>query len=97
MISIQDNPAVKITELVGKTMPLVFRGETTMLEHLRTSGLLDEYYANGIGTQKSTAWLGGMVRQLTDRNPRLKILEVGAGTGKFLSTPHGWSCVFSHS
>ncbi|KAH6876757.1 polyketide synthase [Thelonectria olida] len=78
---IENNAAIKIATLVGETMPRVFKGETTMLEHLRTSGLLDEYYANGIGTLESTAWLGGAVRQLTDRSPRLKILEVGAGTG----------------
>ncbi|KAI6777519.1 putative polyketide synthase, partial [Emericellopsis cladophorae] len=44
---IENNAAVKIATLVGETMPRVFRGETTMLEHLCTSGLLDEYYANG--------------------------------------------------
>ncbi|KAI6777526.1 putative polyketide synthase, partial [Emericellopsis cladophorae] len=78
---IENNAAVKIATLVGETMPRVFKGETTMLEHLRTSGLLDEYYANGVGTLESTAWLGGAVRQLTDRCPHLKIMEVGAGTG----------------
>ena len=48
-----------------------------MLEHFRTSGLLDEYYATGFGTQQSGMWLSGMVKQLTDRHPHLRLLEIG--------------------
>lgn len=78
---ISDNPVVKIMRLVGETMPLVFRGETTMLEHLRTSGLLDEYYAHGFGTMQSSMWLSNIMKQITDRRPHLRLLEIGAGTG----------------
>ncbi|KAJ0117744.1 lovastatin nonaketide synthase [Diaporthe amygdali] len=76
-----ENPVVKIMLLVGNTMPKVFRGETTMLEHFRTSGLLDEYYAKGFGTAQSTMWLSNVVKQITDRRPHLNLLEIGAGTG----------------
>ncbi|KAI1129024.1 hypothetical protein F5Y10DRAFT_276998 [Nemania abortiva] len=76
-----DNSDVKIMLLVGKIMPRVFKGETTMLEHFRTSGLLDEYYSNGFGTKQTTIWVGSMIKQLTDRNPHLNLLEIGAGTG----------------
>ena len=48
-----------------------------MLEHFRTSGLLDEYYANGFGTMQSTLWLGSVVKQITDRHPHLRLLEIG--------------------
>ncbi|KAK2776557.1 lovastatin nonaketide synthase [Colletotrichum kahawae] len=78
---VADNSVVKIMRLVGETMPKVFRGETTMLEHFRTSGLLDEYYAHGFGTMQSSMWLSGIVKQLTDRRPHLNLLEIGAGTG----------------
>lgn len=63
--------------LVGNNMPKVFRGETTMLEHFRTSGLLDEYYAKGFGTAQSTMWLSNIVKQITDRRPHLNLLEIG--------------------
>ncbi|KAI1456609.1 polyketide synthase [Annulohypoxylon moriforme] len=76
-----DNADVKIMLLVGETMPRVFAQETTMIEHMRTSGLLDEYYADGFGTKQSVAWLGNTVKQITDRHPHLNILEIGAGTG----------------
>lgn len=72
-----DNSDVRIMLLVGLTMPHVFKGETTMLENFRTSGLLDEYYSNGFGTKQSTMWVGSIVKQLTDRNPHLNIVEVG--------------------
>ncbi|KZM21157.1 transferase [Ascochyta rabiei] len=77
----QDNSDVKIMLLVGAIMPRVFKGETTMLEHFRTSGLLDEYYSNGFGTKQSTLWVASVLKQLTNRNPHLNMLEIGAGTG----------------
>jgi SAM-dependent methyltransferase len=76
-----DNADVKIMLLVGGTMPRVFKHETTMIEHMRTSGLLDEYYVHGFGTMQSSQWLGNAVKEITDRHPHLHILEVGAGTG----------------
>ena len=78
---VSENADVRIMLLVGKTMPRVFRSETTMLEHFRESGLLDEYYAHGFGTMQSTMWLGQIVKQLTDQHPHLNLLEIGAGTG----------------
>ncbi|XXH02069.1 protein transport protein bet1 [Hypoxylon texense] len=72
---------VKIMLLVGNVMPRVFRGETTMLEHFRTSGLLDEYYSSGFGTKQTTIWVGNIIKQLTNYNPHLSLLEIGAGTG----------------
>ncbi|KAK1908812.1 hypothetical protein P3342_009663 [Pyrenophora teres f. teres] len=81
-----ENSDVKIMLLVGATMPRVFKGETTMLEHFRTSGLLDEYYSNGFGTKQSTLWVASVLKQLTDRNPHLSMLEIGAGTGSATKT-----------
>ncbi|RYP37144.1 hypothetical protein DL768_010897 [Monosporascus sp. mg162] len=78
---VANNADVRIMLLVGETMPRVFRGETDMLEHFRTSGLLDEYYAHGFGTMQSAQWLANSVKQITDRHPHLRLLEIGAGTG----------------
>ncbi|KAL2173167.1 polyketide synthase [Thermothelomyces heterothallicus CBS 202.75] len=76
-----NNSDVRIMLLVGEVMPRVFKGETTMLEHFRESGLLDEYYAHGFGTMQSAQWLGSVVKQISDRHPHLNLLEIGAGTG----------------
>lgn len=48
-----------------------------MLEHFRSSGLLDEYYAHGFGTMQSSLWLSQAVKQITDRHPHLSLLEIG--------------------
>ena len=78
---VADNSDVRIMLLVGHTMPKVFKGETTMLEHFRESGLLDLYYAQGFGTMQSTLWLSQAVKQITNCQPHLSLLEIGAGTG----------------
>ena len=74
---IADTADVRIMLLVGKIMPQVFKGEANMLEHFRMSGLLDEYYAHGFGTGQTAQWLGNIVKQITDRNPHLNLLEIG--------------------
>ncbi|KAI6350418.1 protein transport protein bet1 [Pyricularia grisea] len=76
-----DNSDVRIMLLVGSVMPRVFKGETNMLQHFRESGLLDEYYSHGFGTRQCTMWVGAVLEQITNANPHLSILEVGAGTG----------------
>ncbi|KAI3390411.1 hypothetical protein diail_9735 [Diaporthe ilicicola] len=77
----QGRADMRLAILIGETMPRVFRRETTMIEHMRTSGLLDEYYSSGFGMRQSSAWLSQSLKQITDRHPHLNILEVGAGTG----------------
>ncbi|KAI1172506.1 putative polyketide synthase [Nemania sp. FL0916] len=75
---------VEIMHLIGPQMPRVFRGETTMLEKLRGSesnGVLDRYYANGIGLVESAKWVSLAINQIADRYPNMNIMEIGAGTG----------------
>lgn len=70
-------PDVRVMELVGETMPRVFRGETTMLEQFRETGVLEKYYADGFTTAPSGRWQANMVARIADRNPRLNFLEIG--------------------
>lgn len=74
-------PDVKIMHAIGTQMPRVLRGETTILEHLRPGGLLDDYYVHGLGLPHTSKWLARTARQITHRYPRMRILEIGAGTG----------------
>ncbi|KAG5745013.1 hypothetical protein H9Q70_012287 [Fusarium xylarioides] len=78
---LSNNPDVQLMFIVGENMPQVFAGKTTALEHLRSSGLLDQYYADGFGMFQSCRWLGQVVKQITDRHPHIDIVEIGAGTG----------------
>ncbi|KAI1392107.1 putative polyketide synthase [Hypoxylon trugodes] len=79
--TIKEMPDARVIHLVGQTMPRVFRGETTMLEALRQTGVLDEYYLNSFANAPSGHWQANIISQIANRNPHLNMLEVGAGTG----------------
>lgn len=76
-----NSPDLKIMHVVGREMPRVIHGETTILEHLLPNNLLDDYYSNALGFPQFTVWLSRMAAQLSHRYPRMNILEIGAGTG----------------
>ncbi|KAK0664508.1 hypothetical protein QBC41DRAFT_380647 [Cercophora samala] len=72
---------IKLGVSVGRALPAVIRGETTMLEHMRPDNMLDDFYAQSLGLPASNRWLGRMVKQLAHRYPRMNFIEIGAGTG----------------
>lgn len=67
--------------LVGQQMPRVMQGKTQMIEEMRVSNILDNYYTGAFGSREAGLWIGRTVAQLSNRYPHLNILEVGAGTG----------------
>ncbi|KAL4914772.1 hypothetical protein BDW62DRAFT_219851 [Aspergillus aurantiobrunneus] len=71
----------RMMHLVGQQMPRVLRGETNMLEEMRVSNILDNYYKGAFGSREAGLWIGKIISQLAERYPHLNILEVGAGTG----------------
>ncbi|PYI00038.1 beta-ketoacyl synthase domain-containing protein [Aspergillus ellipticus CBS 707.79] len=74
-------PDVRIMHIIGQQMPEVIRGQTTILEHLVPTGLLDDYYVDALGFPQFSLWLARTVGQVTQRYPSMDILEIGAGTG----------------
>lgn len=78
-------PDVGVMQLVGETMPKVFRGETTMLEAFRETGVLDDYYVHSFSSAPSGKWQTRVVEQIAMRHPQLNILEIG----KFISASLG--------
>lgn len=76
-----DYPEIKAMHVVGEQMPRAIRGETSILEHLMTDGLLGDYYAKAKSVTLGTEMLAETVVQIARRYPRGRILEVGAGTG----------------
>lgn len=80
-------PDVEIMHLVGKHMPRVFAGETTMLEAFHAGGndVLDRYYAEGIGLRELAHWVGRAVKQIVDRHPRMNMLEIGGFPATYCS------------
>ncbi|KUJ09893.1 ketoacyl-synt-domain-containing protein [Mollisia scopiformis] len=76
-----DNNDMNILHAMGKNLVSVVRGITQPLKVLMQDSLLDRLYVEGIGFKHGNADLGTLVKQLTHRQPRMRMVEVGAGTG----------------
>ncbi|KAL9095162.1 MAG: hypothetical protein Q9165_002418 [Trypethelium subeluteriae] len=72
---------IKLAKRVGEALPAVVRREMSMLEQMRSDGILDDFYQNGLGFSTYNTYLARTVKQITHRFPRLNLLEIGAGTG----------------
>ncbi|KAL6232485.1 hypothetical protein BDW75DRAFT_242951 [Aspergillus navahoensis] len=76
-----DNVDLQLISAVGDHLADVVRGKTTMLEHMVVNNTLDRFYKYGLGFQRANGALSRVARQIAHRYPRMKILEIGAGTG----------------
>ncbi|KAK3292394.1 uncharacterized protein B0H64DRAFT_406548 [Chaetomium fimeti] len=72
-----------LTRAVGEhlVVPSVLSGETSILEHMTKDNYLDRYYIHAIGFEILNHLVSGVMRQLCVKHPRMRILEIGAGTG----------------
>ncbi|KAL6237467.1 hypothetical protein BDW75DRAFT_238255 [Aspergillus navahoensis] len=71
----------EIANVVGTTLRRFFRGEASILEEVRKNDVLTRFYRHDLETEMMNERLGHVVGQLVFRYPRMKILEIGAGTG----------------
>ncbi|PFH59668.1 hypothetical protein XA68_12046 [Ophiocordyceps unilateralis] len=70
-----------LLQAVGENLAAVVRKETTMLEHMVKNDVLNRFYKSGLGFQKANGYLSRIAKQISHCQPRMKILEIGAGTG----------------
>ena len=68
---------------LGPQLPNILSGSKSTLQVLQESDMLETLYTKGLGVQETNAHLGRI------QYPRLRVLEVGAGTG-------GSTCVALH-
>lgn len=66
---------------VGENLLFFLRNEITMLEVLRKDDMLGRFYRGAVETNLMNTRLGSLVEQIAFRYPRMKILEIGGGTG----------------
>ncbi|RKU46330.1 Type I Iterative Polyketide synthase (PKS) [Coniochaeta pulveracea] len=66
---------------LGPHFVAMLRGEAAPLELMMQDKLLYRYYAEGLKWDRSTHQMAELLRHLVHKNPRARILEVGAGTG----------------
>ncbi|KAH6855609.1 hypothetical protein B0I37DRAFT_442419 [Chaetomium sp. MPI-CAGE-AT-0009] len=72
---------VRLMRSVGEHLAEAVRGQTVILQHMLKDGMLNQYYVESLGLRPYTAFLSEVIGQLTHVNPRMRILEIGAGTG----------------
>ena len=72
---------LELMQAVGENLPNVVRGKTTMLEHMLPNGLLDRLYKEGLGMATSNKYVSRAMSKIAHKHPRMKVLEIGAGTG----------------
>ncbi|UKZ48067.1 putative Hybrid PKS-NRPS biosynthetic cluster [Trichoderma virens] len=72
---------LQLITAVGENLAEVVRGQTTMLEHMIKDDVLNRFYKFGLGFQRANGFMGRIAKQVAHRYPRMKILEIGAGTG----------------
>ncbi|KAI8628964.1 hybrid PKS-NRPS PsoA [Xylariaceae sp. FL1651] len=72
---------LQLIHQLGPNLLNIVRGLSSPLQLLRENNLLNRMYAEGLGAPQANLYLGQLAGQLSHRYPKLRILEVGAGTG----------------
>lgn len=66
---------------LGPQLNAILRKTVTPLELLMEDKLLYKYYQQALKFDRATIQISKIVKHLSNKNPRLRILEIGAGTG----------------
>ncbi|KAK3936681.1 lovastatin diketide synthase LovF [Diplogelasinospora grovesii] len=66
---------------LGPHIASVLRGELTALELMMEDNLLQRYYLDGLKWGRANEKLSELVKHYVHKNPRAKMIEIGAGTG----------------
>ncbi|OBR04783.1 Beta-ketoacyl synthase domain-containing protein [Colletotrichum higginsianum IMI 349063] len=65
----------------GEHLPQILRGEIPPLQILMRDNFLHNFYKDGLGTQQHYAQMAYYVEMMAHKNPNMRILEIGGGTG----------------
>lgn len=68
---------VKLLSAVGDNIPAAVRGQTTILEHMLSDNMLDDFYKKGLGFARYNSFLASMMKQVAHRYPHARIFEIG--------------------
>lgn len=72
---------IRLVEAAGENLITEVRRGGSMLEHMMKDGLLDRLYEESAGLDVANVWFGRIIAQISHRHPRIRLLEIGAGTG----------------
>ncbi|KAI1279073.1 hybrid PKS-NRPS PsoA [Xylaria sp. FL0933] len=66
---------------LGMRLPSILRGSQSPLEVLKTDGMLERLYIEGFGVPEVNNHFTELLDHISHQYPRMRVLEVGAGTG----------------
>lgn len=72
---------LKIMHTIGRAFPSIVRGTVPALQLLMENDVLHREYQEGLGFSEANNRLGMIASQLSHQFPRMRVLEIGAGTG----------------
>lgn len=75
------NNDMQILHAVGENLAGIARGTVPALQVMLKDGMLNRLYMEGVGFSDGNLDFEPLVKQLGHRYPRMKICEIGAGTG----------------
>lgn len=81
-----DRIDLRLIHHLGSKLPSILRGTETTLQILKEDNVLDTLYTEGLGFQESNTRLGTILKHFSHQYPRMRILEIGAGTGGSTAT-----------
>lgn len=77
---------LKLIHHLGSRLPNILRGSETALQVLKENNMLDTLYTDGLGFRECNQHLGNILDHLSHQYPRMRVLEIGAGTGGSTTT-----------
>ncbi|TVY90824.1 Fusarin C synthetase [Lachnellula willkommii] len=72
---------LELIHRLGVRLPSILRGSEPTLQALKEDGLLETLYTEGLGVPETNGHLGALLDHLVHQYPRMRVLEIGAGTG----------------
>ncbi|KAI3536794.1 KR domain-containing protein [Colletotrichum abscissum] len=76
----EGEPTQRLTKKVGENLHSILKGEVNALQVIFEGNLANEFYHSDIFATNNSK-MGAYINVLAHANPKLRLLEVGAGTG----------------
>ncbi|KAF7563913.1 hypothetical protein G7046_g192 [Stylonectria norvegica] len=80
-VTSRGTPEGKLIIAVGKALPGILDGQVDPLDVIFKDKIAENVYRHGLGSQRCYLQLCNYIDALAHKNPAMRILEIGAGTG----------------
>lgn len=81
-----DQTNLQLIHALGEAFPSIVRGRLPVLQVVMENDMLARLYEEGLGFPEANHYLGSLTSQLSHQYPRMRVIEIGAGTGGSTTT-----------